>query len=196
MGFALSWIAVKGVPKEQVLAWMSLSDTGITDDAMEAPLTGAQIPGWYVVVAKNQLDFAREEHLFNLSRGCEVIGCVVEEHEMRCEVVCYIDANFAWRADYFGENGPDETALDSDGALPPEWAAIRDTQAGLQSSGDGSIDYLFDAPLELAKAVCGFRHDLAKYDWGRIAFTELHGAAPTPPTPEKSGGWLKGLFGR
>lgn len=195
MGFALSWIAVNGASKEQVLSWMSLSDTGEPDEAKEAPFCGAQLPGWYIVVANNNLDFAKEENLFNLSRECEAIGCVIEEHVMQSEVVCYRNSSFAWRADYFGEDGPDEAALDADGTLPPQWSAIRDAQIAKQKSDGDNVDHYFDAPLELAKAVCSFRHDLDKYDWGEVKFTVLKDASPAPP-PETSGGWLKKLFGR
>jgi hypothetical protein len=193
MGFRLSWIAVRGVPKDQVLAWMNLAGTGKQDDTMSASFCGAQLTGWYVVVANRNLEFATEENLFNLSRGCEAIGCVVEEHVMRCEVVCYRDASFAWRADYFGEEGPDETALDADGALPPQWAAIRDAKVAMQKTAEPDEDNYFDAPLELAKALCGFRHDEIGYELSHVKFTALKDAAPS--APGSSGGWLKKIFG-
>jgi hypothetical protein len=196
MGFALSWIAVKGASKKQVLAWMSLADTGEWDEAVEAPFSGAQIGDWYVVISNKDMDFSKEENLFNLSRGCEAIGGVVEEHVMRCEIVCYKDASFAWRADYFGEDGPDETALDADGALPPQWAAIRDAQIALQKTAEPDVDHYFDAPLELAKSICGFRHDEIGYELKDVKFTALKDAAPGGPTPDKPGGLLKKLFGR
>lgn len=195
MGFALSWIAVKA-PKDKVLSWMSLADTGAIDEAMEAPFSGTQIGDWYVVVSNKDLDFSKEENLFNLSQGCEAIGCVVEEHVMRCEVVCYRDAGFAWRADYFGEDGPDETGLDADGALPPQWAAIRDAQIAMQKTAEPDVDNYFDAPLELAKSICGFRHDEIGYELKDVKFTALKDAAPASPPQGAPGGWLKKLFGQ
>lgn len=46
------------------------------------------------------------------------------------------------------------------GAPPAEYPAIRDRLIALQNADEeGGVDYLFDAPLEVAKAVCGYRFD-------------------------------------
>jgi hypothetical protein len=46
------------------------------------------------------------------------------------------------------------------GRVPAEWAAILDRANREQDEKDGGeVDYLFDAPMALAEAMCGYRHD-------------------------------------
>jgi hypothetical protein len=36
-----------------------------------------------------------------------------------------------------------------------------------------SFDYTFDIPVEVAAAVCKYRHDRWKFEWGKPQFTRL-----------------------
>ena len=36
-----------------------------------------------------------------------------------------------------------------------------------------SFDYTFDIPVEEAAAVCKYRHDRWKFEWGKLQFTRL-----------------------
>ena len=56
---------------------------------------------------------------------------------------------------------------------------------------DSEVDIIFEAPIELALAVTGFRHDAAEFDWGQPDFHPLD--APAGPRP---GGLFARLFGR
>lgn len=190
MGFSLSWIAVKA-PKDKVLSWMSLADTGEKDVAMKAPYCGAQLPGWYLVVAQD-IEFAKHENVFNLSRECEALGCSVEDENVISSVFLYKDMSPLWRIEFVGGDGIGEEGLDVDGAPPPQWAAIWASQIAKQKLAGGGSDHYFAAPFELAKALCGFRHGETKFDWGEVNFTVLEDAAPPV---EKPGGWFKKMFG-
>jgi hypothetical protein len=37
-----------------------------------------------------------------------------------------------------------------------------------------SFDYTFDIPVEVAAAVCKYRHDRWKFEWGNPQFTRLY----------------------
>jgi len=37
-----------------------------------------------------------------------------------------------------------------------------------------SFDYTFDIPVEVAAAVCKYRHDRWKFEWGKPQFTRLY----------------------
>jgi hypothetical protein len=53
MGFSLSWIAVRGIPKETLLAPAGLRPTGKIGDYAVHGTTRALLPGgWTVVVAE------------------------------------------------------------------------------------------------------------------------------------------------
>jgi hypothetical protein len=45
--------------------------------------------------------------------------------------------------------------------------------ADQDAEGDSpEVDYIFDIPVELANALCGYRHD-QRLDWGNPKFTRL-----------------------
>jgi hypothetical protein len=56
------------------------------------------------------------------------------------------------------ESRPGPTHLLSRGALPSEFPSIHDRQAAKQAA-DATADYYFDIPVDLARALTGFRHD-------------------------------------
>jgi hypothetical protein len=59
-----------------------------------------------------------------------------------------------------GQHGPRHVA--TAGALPAEWAPILTRLTRQQDEEDRSaaeVDFIFDAPVELAFALCGYRHD-------------------------------------
>ena len=59
-----------------------------------------------------------------------------------------------WRAEHTGED--DTTNLKTFGTLPPSFeAARREAEGGT----DSEVDYFFEVPLVVAKALMGFKHD-------------------------------------
>jgi hypothetical protein len=193
MGVALSWIAVKGVTKQTALAWMNYAETDNPGEPMTSDLCGARIGDWYVACAKG-LDFAKEEHLFELSRECEVLGGTVEERTMNSALVFYKDGAFAWRVEYWGDEGPDLERLETDGPVPPEFAVVRDEMLVRQKTepenAEDPVDHIFDVPVELGRRLCGFHYDP---DGPAPAFKILVPAG-APAATQKS--WFARTFGR
>jgi hypothetical protein len=51
-----------------------------------------------------------------------------------------------------------------DGSVPAEFSQIRATREAKQRTedeADAEVDFIFDVPIDLAKALTGFRHDEA-----------------------------------
>jgi hypothetical protein len=87
MGFALSWLAVKGKSRDAILSELHLQATGCREELPESRLTGAlSADGWYLIVAQEAgHHFISPPVMEPLSRGCEAIACIVEEHVMYSE---------------------------------------------------------------------------------------------------------------
>jgi hypothetical protein len=177
MGFAISWLAVKGKSKAEVLAALRLEDTDEIDEANDEPISGDEFPnGWYVLFL-NDYDHAliQPASLSALSVGCEVIACRIEEHVMASSATLYANGQRVWSIAHQGD-GEDIYDLTVEGTPPKILAGIRSRLTKDQESEGGraaDVDYIFDIPLDVACAICGYRHDQAEYDWGEPEFTAL-----------------------
>lgn len=182
MGYSIAWILVRGKSKDDILAQLSLADTGQPDEANESPVSGAALPGGaYLVFFKDMAHPATQAaNMARLSEGCEALGCQVEEHVMASAAFQYKDGAKVWDVVHLSEEGLYHLAVDG---TPPallatihaEMKATQDEQGG----ADASVDCLFEVPLMLATALCGYRHDEATLLSGEtLGFTELVPATP------------------
>lgn len=76
---------------------------------------------------------------------------------------------------HFSENGTNDVSIS--GVPPTELQAIRERLFAKQKEPQGGsmkVDYIFGIPVELAFAICGYRHDRWKFDWGQPLFTVAH----------------------
>ena len=166
MGFSVSWIAFKGVPKPEVLAVLGLRDTGIVSDLPEEPFQTAVLPDGWTVVFANHVMFAAPDRLQELSRHHIVVGCMVEEHAMVSMSACYAQGQSVWEVVHDDASTPPGLAVS--GQPPPALADIRERLTPVR---DDSVSYGFDIPIELARTVCGYRHDMCRFPWGEITYT-------------------------
>jgi hypothetical protein len=178
MGYSISWLAVRGIPKDEVLARLRLRDSGETDDANESPVSGAELPmGWYVLFLNDLTHpFVESKPLQELSHGCEIVGCHVEEHVMFSASFHYSDGRHDWTITH--ASGIGIYHLDVEGVAPSFLAELRAASQKEQDEDGGQkaeVDHIFDVPLKAAERICGFRHDRWRFDWGEPQFTELHG---------------------
>lgn len=182
MGYSIAWIAVRGATKDEILDRLSLADTGVPDDANESPVSGAALPGGaYLVFFNDMAHLATQAaSMALLSDGCEALGCQVEEHVMASAAFMYKDGAKVWDVVHLAEEGLYHLAVD--GTSPPlletihaEMKATQDEEGG----ADADVDCLFEVPLMLATALCGYRHDEAALLSGEtLAFTELVPSVP------------------
>lgn len=196
MGFALSWLAVRGKPAATVLSELSLRPTGERSLTGESPFVGAaSADGWYLVVADEaESELLAPSVLERLSRGCEVVTCTVEEHVMFSEATGWKDGHRRWHVSHHGEDGP--VGLEATGELPPQFASIRaELEAAQEAEGgaDAEVDYLFDIPVRVAGSLTDYRHDEESpaFETGDEGLDVLESSAP----PAKSS-FLGRLLGR
>lgn len=177
MGFSMSWVAVAGKSKAEVLATLSLVDTGETDYANECPLSGTALPGgWYLLYVNEIVNpYNRAPALRKLSAGGRALVVQVEEHIMSSSVFMYEDGVKTW--DVTHESHHDVYHLAVEGTPPPALEGIRADMAAKQDAEGGNeadVDYLFDVPAILAATICGYRHDeVALASGEEVEYTRL-----------------------
>jgi hypothetical protein len=167
MGWAISWLAVKGKSAEGLVQELGLAPTGKTADYGESMFTGRRLPGdWFLLVINRcDHDHVRPKSLAVLSRGCEIVACSLEEHVMVCSAESWRDGAQVWRIEHDAQQGIDH--IGTSGLLPDGYAAIEREFAAQQEQAGGrqaDTDYFFEIPLQAAKAIVGFKHDEAGID--------------------------------
>jgi hypothetical protein len=190
-GLTCSWVAVQGAPKQGVLDFLQVSETGteVIPGEYDASMCCRELPdGWFVVV---HLDFgwADSERIRSLSAFGPTVGCQVSENYGGSASRGAAAGEELWSVLHLDEDD-EETIVKGE---PPEaWAAVYQTLRRKQDESDAAnaqVDLMFDAPLELAKAVCGYRVD----DF-EPPFTLLEGPG-APKVAQKPKGLFAKLFG-
>ncbi len=157
MGASLSWLAVRGKSPQVVRTELGLRPAGRREHYPKSPVTAAELPGgWYLLVENHRLknQYVRDSVLKNLSLGCEVITCAVEEHVMCSEAAAWNNGFKTWSVSH--DSGRGDQDLRTEGEMPPAFATIRDR---LVAAPAGEVDYLFEIPVELAGTFTNFRYD-------------------------------------
>ena len=160
MGYSVCWVAVRGKTREQVLADLRLKPTGEREEIPEAPLTGAELPGGWKLVFADGFDqgIRSAESLARLSAGAEVIVSAVEEHAMHSLAAGWKDGGCLWSITHESRQGA--MHLDIQGNPPAESVEIRNRLEQEQREQGGTVvDRIIDVPVEVARAVTGFRYD-------------------------------------
>lgn len=159
MGYSLSWAALKNGTLETICAACNLRPTGVQEEIPESKIVAAEISrGWHVVLY-NRCEV--DDHvLANLSAGGEVVSCFVEDHVMFSSASGWNRGNQAWKVFHDSEKG--RYHLEIVGAPPSVLADVKKRLTEKQEEAGGEkadVDYIYDIPAELAKALTGFRHD-------------------------------------
>ena len=187
MGYAISWLAVKGKSPEEVHRLLGLIPTGRTGDALDSLITAALLPGgWFLVLLDDCAhEFIRKGTPQRVSVGCEVVTASVEEHVMASLAEGWKDGRRVWSLHHQSDKGIEH--LEVDGAPPESFAGIRSKAFDLQRGSDSKdVDYVFDVPLQVAQSLTGFKHDEGGPD--RFEILERGGRSG-------SGGFWSRLFG-
>lgn len=159
MGQRCSWVAVKGVDKARVLETLGLVETGEVEDpyAAIADLSAAQFPGWTVVRADSFKFFATESLSERFPEG-EVVGGQFYESANYGTLYGHHNGRRTWSVVRDIDKDRDDVA--TDGALPAEFAAVRDQFKREQAApGNQDVDIILEIPLSLSAVICGFRPD-------------------------------------
>ncbi len=220
MGWSLSWTAVRGKPPEAVLEAHGLRRTGAAWDLPDRkhPYGWAELDGGWVLVASSPsgaleaekrrtgkgllalrawhdprfLDEseASDGFLASLSTGCEVVCCYLEEHVMVSRAAGWRDGDRIWSVLHDAQEGS-VADLQVEGAAPPPLGPLAAAARAEQAATPEGVDFLFDVPIDLAKALTAFRHDEAEREY------ELREPAPDAEPPrDRRGSFLARWFGR
>lgn len=159
MGYSLSWAAVRNGTLETVCSSCNLRQTGKREEIPESDVASAEIPGgWQLVLYnKNEVD---DQMLKKLSAEGEVVSCFVEDHVMFSSASGWVHGKQTWKVFHDCEKG--KYHLEIAGTPPAALANIRNRLTEKQDAAGGEkadVDYIYDIPAELAKALTGFRHD-------------------------------------
>lgn len=183
MGWSLSWVGVRGVHAGELWRRLGLRPTGRTSELPVGRFSAATAEGeWTVICASRDDRFVDGALLGPLSGYGEAVGCFVQEHAMFSQAVCWRSGERAWAVTHDAERSPDH--LQACGDLPAPFHQLELEAMTARRLDPQGPDLVFDVPLDLAKAVVGFRHD---EDEGRV-FHELEPSLrispPSPPPPE------------
>jgi hypothetical protein len=180
MGWSLSWLATRGKSAQAVRDELGFRATDVRRDILEADLSGAELrDGWYLIVSRQTEQVALDSVLEHLSLGCEVVTCFLEEHAMVSSAAGWKDGRRCWAVAHDGQTGIEH--LQVEGELPPTFASIRDRLRSKQQEDRGpeaEVDHIFDIPIETARAVTGYRHDVRIPELPDDVFEVLAGRVP------------------
>lgn len=162
MGYAISWIAIRGQSPGKVQALFDLEPTGDMESVPDSDVVGATLPsGWYLIF-DNARTFEFSPELFDarMTAGAEAVVCMVEEHIMLSSAAAYKDGKQIWSTKHDAQEGIEH--LEYSGELPVEFASIREKCLEMQrieNADSSAADHIFDIPVALAAAITGFRYD-------------------------------------
>jgi hypothetical protein len=149
-------------------------------------------PGWFAIMMLGREDATDGKvDLAQLSKGAEVLASFVEEHVMVSVAALWREGSKIWSVEHDAQEGPRHLVVS--GELPAEMAAIIDEAKSSQDAedkGDAEVDFIFDAPVDIAQRLTGFRYDRDDVDGVEPTFDVL-AEVPRP----RRGGWLRSIFG-
>ena len=162
MGYSITWFAFHQSDEDVLMQDLRLSPTGQTDEGPDSLIATAKLKnGWQILwYNRHECPFLNESDLQRLSSRFEIIRCLVEEHVMASSSELWSGSVRKWRLLHEGENGP--KGLEVEGEPPESLQQIRQEMetAQLAEGGDeADVDYIFEIPLRVAKALVGFKHD-------------------------------------
>ena len=159
MGYALDWVSVSGLTKDQVLSRLGLLDTGeATGYVSPGGFMWAMTPDGRVIVATEQYFWLTPERLSQLSEGASLVAARAEDNDCTSAAWGYRGGQRVWSVTH---DKPEEYGviggLELDGDVPAELATIRARLEAEQSaSDDDRVDCIFDVPNELVATLGGW----------------------------------------
>jgi hypothetical protein len=182
MGFNVSWLAVRGFERRSLLSTLGLVPTGETAAFPGSMECGCELPGGFYLLFLNHPwhRFTEPEALESLSRGCEVIGCRIEEHNMSSAAFLWKNGICAWSVVHTADR--DVRNLRVAGTPPSELDPIKSEAAQRQDAEkkpffigllSAEIDHFFRVPIDLAAKLVGYEHDRVTQPWGKAKYELL-----------------------
>ena len=199
MGLRNSWIAVRGLQREQALETLGMEvaqplESGcLPDDIALATLPG----GWLIGLADGSAD-AFDGDLVKLVALGSAVGCAVNETVMYSEARAYEGGVEIWRVVHDPDADESLYSLQITGNPPPQLDAIVGSVRAEQDAEGGEeadVDLMFDIPTKLAQSLCGFslEDDLDPFGFVEV---QIPGKARRTGRTDSRPGFFARLFGR
>lgn len=155
MGVVADYLAVRTSEAEALLEQLGVGHSGQTGDWSGAYYAGRAFEtGWYVLVIQRRI-FDADRDLPALAEGREIVHVYVDDVVMHSTAVLLKDGQVFWRVTSDADEGYSEEGEPPAG-LAPILAELRRNEAE-QDPDEPQVDYVFDAPIEAAALVTGFR---------------------------------------
>jgi len=180
MGVSLAWIGVKASAADDLYAQLGVSETGASGEFYGFKLAGSKAPGGWHLVTARRCDHPIQSApvLSALSAGAGIVACAIEEHVMYSSAAYWREGREIWSVQHEGDR--DVLHIKVTGMTPENFEDLRARKFAEQAEddrtrakGEYGVDYIFDIPLELARTIAGFRHDLDTPGIDHDGFREL-----------------------
>jgi hypothetical protein len=171
MSVSAVWFAVQDGSPDNFLDAAGLVDTGEADEFFEAEVSAALYPdGWYVVLAGDP-ELFELENLKAFSENARLVAAVAHEGTLFSLATEWRNGAPVWSVSHeVSDTG--EPLITVDGQLPDAFEPVR--QEYLEKlDGHTPAEIAFEAPLEVAFRITGFRADMVGFEEDGPVFTRL-----------------------
>lgn len=181
MGIVANCLAVRATEADALLEQVGAGRTGQTGDWSEAVYAGKTFEtGWYVLVIQGR-GFDPDEDVEPLAAGRELLHLTVDDVVMHSSAVLLDGGKVVWRVTSDADEGYSEEGRPPEG-LAQILADLRRQQDEQEPDGP-RVDFVFDAPIEVAGLVTGFRGLADTFDPALGAGFELLATPVRPAAP-------------
>lgn len=192
MGFAITWCAVPEAEGDAFLNRLGLLDTGETEEIPESLIGVARLDSGWRLLWYNEYDcpFLGEDQRREHSKHHDLLYCLVEEHCVASSSELWSNGSRKWWISHEGIDGP--KGLDFSGDPPANFPQIKSELEAEQEKEGGTeadVDYIFEIPLLVAKAMTGFKHD-------EVCPHVINDEFKIMTRKTSKGGFLSRLFGK
>jgi len=197
MGFSHSWIAVRGLSREQALEALGMEVSGAQTDYLDGIALIDWEDDWLLAISDDCAD-AFDGDLAKLSPLGSAVACCVHEGVMYSEARGYESGKEIWRIVHDPNEDESLYSLRTSGELPePFDTIVRETRAEQDREGgeDADVDFMFEVPTKFAASICGYTLGESDPDESQYLNVNRIGAAPAR-RGDGSPGFFARLFGR
>lgn len=170
MGQSLAWIAVRGEHASLTLQSLGWSRSGRTAEFIDDGPSCLDLPGGWTMLCEPNAALVQPSRIRLLPAHVGVLRLFIEEHVMFSRAEFLRGGEPQWSVTHESDIDPDH--LEVVGTPPVDMGAVRAAHPP-----EPDCDMLFEAPIAVAAAITGFRHDLA---YEGSPFTVLIPAAGSP----------------
>lgn len=184
MGLRLDWIAVRDGDEKRLLDRFGLTPYGHVSQEFAAPFALGKVDGWLILTAERG-EICDDNVIAELAQSYgDVLAARIIENVGYSRVQAYAQGVKSWDVAFDVESDSDGLAVNGH---PPDALKVIAARCAAEQADDPEVMYFFDAPIELAKTVCGYEAgQLDNVDWRALVktSTKVHLPEETRGMPE------------